>query len=253
MVSEKIVTRRLLLAGISTGLMTGGAFLQTMGEVHAAFSVSAGMPDEFVGAASSWLMKTWGDVFKNRLSGTPFSPALLCAFACQESGYMWWTPLRNRYKPAELLRLLVLDNVTPRKAFPRDTQAFLKDARYGEIAQDLIAASEVSREVRGVKKTGNLLFGYGLFQYDLQNIVDDPDFWFRSMPGGTGDVRGMWGDIGALTDRFLKVLTKKYVVSGGDMDLAISRYNGGGANAREYGRIVRRFEQEALKAGVPAA
>ncbi|MFT8718745.1 hypothetical protein [Acetobacter sp.] len=251
MTYEKVVTRRQLLAGLSTGLMAGEAFLQTVETAHAAFSVSAGMPDKFVGPASLWLMETWGDVFRKRLLNTPFSSALLCAFACQESGYMWWTPLRKQYRPADLLRLLVLDNVTPRNAFPRDTQTFLKDVRYGEIAQDLIAASDTSREVRRIKKTGNLLFGYGLFQYDLQNIVDDPDFWFKSMPGRGGDVRGMWGDIGTSTDRFLKVLTKKYSVSGGDMDLAIARYNGGGSNAREYARIVRRFEQEALKAGVP--
>jgi hypothetical protein len=208
------------------------------------WQITSGLPDGLVPHAARWLVGQFGDVFRAQLQGTPFTVGLLAAFACQESGYVWYKrAIRTAYTPQDLLRLLVLDNSTPRNSFPRDTATFIADSRFADIAPVLVQASDVSRVARGLKANGNLLFGYGLFQYDLQHIVTDPSFWRAPSPGGADGQTGMWGDAGACVERWLSILTAKYVAAGGNKAKAIELYNGQGANARVYAGIVLRFER----------
>jgi hypothetical protein len=218
------------------------------------FAMSKGMDDMYVVPASQWLLKNFGKILSAKVDGTPFDTSLLCAIACQESGYMWWQKkVRAALPPNDLLRLIVLDAVEPRvRAFPRDTEVFVADPRFRELAPILIGVSDRSREIRGLKQTGRLYFGYGLFQYDLQNIEHDPSFWTHatSSPGNQSVMEpGLWGDIGECTDRVISVLDDKYRANSRDIFKTVCAYNGRNANALEYGRIVMGY-QKLIRAGI---
>lgn len=203
------------------------------------WSMTKGIPDSHVRPATRWLIDNYGQLFRNRLQGTRIPLPLLCAVACQESAYTWFD--RKVFKQGrtadQMMRLLVLDNVQSRGAFPKGTDAFKADPRVGDLAPELISISDESRLARGYSRTGNLLYGYGLFQYDLQNIQTDPGFW-RNSPAGAPGVRGLWGDVGACTDRFIERMTAKMRSHPNNLQAAVAAYNGGGCNARRYGEIV---------------
>ena len=207
----------------------------------ATFMPSPSLRDDLVVPAATWLLEHFGDAFKAKAAGTPCPVSLMCAFACQESGYAWFRrAFLNSHTPAQLLRLMVLDNNSPRSAFPRDSATFVRDARFKDLAPDLVKISDDSRAGRGLPKTGNILFGYGIFQYDLQNILTEPGFW-RDKDPVTGDT-GLWGDIKACIDRLLKEFMGKYQAVGGNLRQAVRAYNGRGPGAEAYADIVMRFE-----------
>ena len=242
------LTRRSVLAG---GM---GASFIAMGPSAAVVAatkkkrwpMAQGIPDSDVRPATKWLLDNYGDIFRKQLKGTSIPLSLLCAFPCQESAYTWYErePFTHGRSPAEMMRLLVLDNVSPRGAFPRDTKTFQSDPRYADIAQDLIKISDESRRARGYQATGNLLYGYGLFQYDLQNIVTDPSFWRASPPNAESGapIRGLWGDVGSCTERFITEFKGKMRAHPGDLKAAVAAYNGSGPNARAYAEIVMKFK-----------
>lgn len=199
------------------------------------------LPDNLVVPAAEWLLSHFGEVFKAKAVGTPCSVSMLCAIACQESAYAWFRKaFLARHSVSEVLRLMVLDNSSPRSAYPRDSATFLQDRNFKDISAGLVAASDASRVERGITKAGTILFGYGLFQYDLQNILTDPAFW-RDRDPVTGAV-GLWGDISASVDRAIGEFGRKYRVAGGDIRETVRAYNGTGAAAEAYATIVIRFE-----------
>jgi hypothetical protein len=67
---------------------------------------------------------------------------------------------------------------TTRKAVPCDTKAFRKE--YGDERTDaLIEEADKTRVLRGYSRKNWVYKGYGLFQYDLQFVRVDPDFFFE--------------------------------------------------------------------------
>ena len=221
-----------------------------------AWTMSQGLPDNLVVSAATWLMHNFGAQSRDGLRGTGFPPSLACAIACQESGYEWFKKkFRQNHSPAQVLRLMVLDNVTPRQAFPRDTATFQKDRRVGHLSADLIAASDASRAARGYSPTGKLLFGYGIFQYDLQHILTDRAFWedrdtMKSPNGAVVPVRGRWHDIDVCVDRLVAELSAKRKRHPDSMFETIRAYNGAGSNARAYAQIITRFQSMIRRSGL---
>lgn len=226
---------------ICTGIAAASVVTGLMPATAAAWTMTQGIPDNRVRPATRWLLENFGEILRARLAGTQIPLSLACAIACQESAYTWFD--REIFKkgrtPPQMMRLLVLDNVSPRRAFPRDTTTFKQDRKFGDLAPALIEISDASRLARGYQPTGNLLYGYGLFQYDLQNILTDPAFWRDNVPGSS--VAGLWGDVGACTDRLVKEMNRKIARHPGDLKSAVSAYNGTGPNARAYGEIVMKF------------
>lgn len=229
---REVIVGGIAAAGILTGLGIAPA---------AAWTMTQGIPDSHVRPATRWLLDNYGQVLREKVAGTQVPLSLACAIACQESAYTWFdrSVFKTGRTPAQMMRLLVLDNVSPRVAFPRDTSTLKHDHRFGDLAPALIAISDASRRARGYTETGNLLYGYGLFQYDLQNIQADAAFWRDTTPGAS--VAGLWGDAGACADRFVTEMNRKLARHPGDLKAAISAYNGSGANARAYGEIVFKF------------
>jgi hypothetical protein len=177
------------------------------------------------GAAADWLMGCFGDEIKAAAFG-PFEPRHYCAIACQETAY-FWLPRIGKHTPHEILSLCVLDGSgdvlgTVRNAFPKNTAAFR--VRYGDkITEKLIAAGNRARAARGLKPWAKIYKGYGIFQYDLQFVVDDEIFFFQEQ----------WGDIRKCIDRVNKELRAKYARHG-DLRKAIKAYNGSGPRAEAY-------------------
>ena len=237
------LSRRLVVAGaISTVLARPALSKVIAASKPPVWTMTKGIPNSHVRPATRWLLDNYEATFQQKIQSTPVTLPLLCAIACQESAYTWFD--RNVFKqgrtPAQMMRLLVLDNVQSRGAFPQGTDVFRADRRFGDLAPELIKVSDESRIARGYRATGNLLYGYGLFQYDLQNIVTDPGFW-HDAPAGNPGVRGLWGDVAACTDRLIKELTAKIHRYPGDLHAAVAAYNGRGPNARRYAEIVLEY------------
>ena len=216
-----------------------------------AFVVTPSLSDSLVVPAARWLIDHFGDTFSDKVKGTSVTRAVLCAIACQESGYRWFRKkVRDNYSPEDVLRLMVLDEVEPRgtHTYPRTMAVFMADPRYSDLAPEMIATSDASLEAAGYKKSGKLNFGYGLLQYDLQKIEHDEAFWRTPAPKISNSkltevVGGLWGDIGACTDRVMKELDETLSANHGNLSKALVAYNGSGQNAITYGRIVSRFSQ----------
>jgi hypothetical protein len=121
---------------------------------------------------------------------------------------------------------------TRRGAFPRNTADFR--ARYDAVAPGfadmLIAEANKARSVRGLAEKQWVYKGYGLFQYDLQHVIDDESF-FREKK---------WYDFGECLQRLVSELNAKFAVTK-DRDQAIRAYNGSGPAAKAYLANVLQF------------
>ena len=137
--------------------------------------------------ALRWFKETFGQDLAKGVAGTPFSVDLLVAIAAQETGAEIWAPLRNKLGLPELLAICVgdtLDADKGRVAFPK-TSAHLVTAPRGEemlrIAHDALVS--MSKHVPAYSKVAKLphkfCHGYGIFQYDLQFFLTDPEYFLQ--------------------------------------------------------------------------
>ena len=134
--------------------------------------------------ALRWFKETFGRELAEAAAGTPYSVDLLVAIAAQETGEIW-APLRNKLPVAELLAICVgdtLDFNKGRVAFPKTREHLVAEPRGEEmfrIAHDALVA--MARHVPGYDKVARLpnkfCHGYGIFQYDLQFFLTDPDYF----------------------------------------------------------------------------
>jgi hypothetical protein len=104
------------------------------------------------------------------------------------------------------------------------------DATDPGFADMLIAEGNETRRVRGLSPVDWLYKGYGIFQYDLQFVEDDPDF-FRNK---------LWYRFDECLKRVMMELKEKWD-SLGDVRAAIRAYNGRGARAEIYAANVMTF------------
>ncbi len=196
--------------------------------------------------ATRWLMTHFGDLISAAGAGTPFTPEILCAIACQETAYFWipmLAKLENEpiYKdnPTDLADFIlgrcVLDASgdapnSSRSAFPKNTQAF-RD-RYGaEFTNMLIEEANLSRKLRDFGPKQWVYKGYGLFQYDLQFVVNDEAF-FREKK---------WYDFEACLGNLMHELKQTHKRFPTDVWEAVRAYNGAGSRAMKYRENVKLF------------
>jgi hypothetical protein len=189
--------------------------------------------------ATNWLMTNFGASIRSATENTPFSPALLCGIACQETAY-FWLPLVRRKKgraltPDEVVARCVLDASgdapkARRKAFPKNSAAFR--ARYDRpFADMLVEEANATRALHGLSAKDWIYKGYGIFQYDLQFVIEDESYFrFRQ-----------WHDFGVCVNRVVKELTSIYDRNRGNLWEAVRAYNGAGPAARRYRDNVKGF------------
>jgi hypothetical protein len=194
--------------------------------------------------ATNWLMTHFGGSIQSATNGTPFSSALLCGIACQETAY-FWLPMVNRrdsvITPDEVVARCVLDASgdapkSSRSAFPKNSAAFR--AKYDRpFADMLVEEANATRALRGYAPKNWIYKGYGIFQYDLQFVTEDEDY-FRFK---------RWYDIGVCVNHVIKELTSMYTRTGRDLWEAVRAYNGSGPAARKYRDNVKEFTTAAQK------
>lgn len=187
-----------------------------------------------VGRLKKWMETHFKAEIEAAIADTPMITLdLVCAIAAKESA-IYWIGHIDRLAPDVILRLCVFDASgdvpgTARKAFPVNAEAFRRDPRYGELTDELIAAgNEMRRVLRGFGPAAYLYKGYGIFQYDLQNIEQDEGF-FRGR---------LWSEFGACIGRFKTEMREKLRVRDGNLEQAVRAYNGSGPRAERYERSV---------------
>ena len=194
--------------------------------------------------ATNWLMKHFGASIQSATNGTPFSPALLCGIACQETAYFWLPMITRRdsvITPDEIVARCVLDASgdapkSSRSAFPKNSAAFR--AKYDRpFADMLVEEANATRALRGYSPKNWIYKGYGIFQYDLQFVTEDEDY-FRFK---------RWYDMDVCVNHVIKELTPIYTRNGRNLWEAVRAYNGSGPAARKYRDNVKEFTSAAQK------
>lgn len=183
-----------------------------------------------------WLVENFGDALREAVSGKPYRVKHLCAIVCQETAYKWlkWTTTHN---VKTIVARAVFDASgdypgTSRGAFPKNTAAFR--ARFGDAFADmLIEEGNITRRLQGWSDAPWVYKGYGLFQYDLQHVLTDRDFFENKR----------WYSFEACLAKCCSELDEKLKDAKGDLWDAIRRYNGSGARAEQYRRNVQAFTE----------
>jgi hypothetical protein len=181
--------------------------------------------------AVTWLKGNYGQEIADGVKDTHYSIDNICGIACQETAYFWLKLIENGLAARDVCGRCVLDASgdvadTRRSAFPRNTEAFRKV--YGdERTQMLIDEANLTRKLRGYQQRDWVYKGYGLFQYDLQFVEVDPDFFFKKQ----------WYDFSACLDRLMRELWRTWALHGDTFD-AIRAYNGSGHSAAVYAQNV---------------
>lgn len=136
--------------------------------------------------AIRWFKTQFHGEIEAAVQGTPFTLDFVTAVACQETGHIW-SVLRNKVTTAEVLALCVgdtLDSNKGRKAFPQTKAALVSKPRGQEMfAIARKALEDVSKLVPGFKgavsNPNKFCHGFGLFQYDLQFFLEEPDYFLQ--------------------------------------------------------------------------
>jgi hypothetical protein len=189
--------------------------------------------------AADWLKKHFEAQIREQVYGTPWTVKLVCAIFCQETAYkvLRWI---NDYEPLTILQRCVFDASgdfpgTTRFAFPKNKTEFQN--KYGEtLTQKLIDEGNKQRRMpqwdapTGYSDADYLYKAYGLFCYDLQNIIKDPDFF----------VFKKWYNMSDCLQKLVEELNEK-ANTHGNLRSIVKAYNGSGAAADEYAGNVMKY------------
>jgi hypothetical protein len=184
----------------------------------------------------TWMAANFGAQIDAAAAAIGVDSNLIYAIACQETAVMWlgWI---DKMTPDKILAGCVFDSsgdapAGGREAFPKNTAEFR--GRFGDATtQQLIDEANAARAIRGFSPRDWVYKGYGIFQYDLQNIQSDADFFTNRR----------WYDIAACLDRFSKVFGEKLKATQGDLRAAVKAYNGSGPRAEAYATAVMQMRE----------
>jgi len=131
-----------------------------------------------------WFKQNFQDEIEAAIAGTPFTVDLLAAIACQETGHIWSVLRKKPMTVDHILSLCVGDTLDApnRSAFPKTKAALLAAPRGDEMFRIARKALEdMAQHIRGfpVSNRNKFCHGYGMFQYDLQFFLKDPDYFLE--------------------------------------------------------------------------
>lgn len=134
-----------------------------------------------------WFKQQFHTKIAAAVLNTPFSLDMLTAVACQETGELWPILRTQSLSLERVLELCVGDTIDAsggRRAFPQ-TKADLVAKPRGEqmfaIARQALVdmAQFIPGYEAAAKKSNKFCHGFGIFQYDLQFFVEDPDYFLQ--------------------------------------------------------------------------
>jgi hypothetical protein len=135
----------------------------------------------------AWFKEQFHSKIEAAIQGTPFSLDMITAVACQETGHIWGRLRKTQLSVSQILELCVgdtLDSDKGRKAFPR-TKADLVAKPRGREMFDIArqALVDMARHIPGFKEAASrpnkFCHGYGIFQFDLQFFLKEPDYFLQ--------------------------------------------------------------------------
>ena len=215
--------------------MRGFTYLEDQSWIDREMTRGSDLPISLAQAArvTKWLKHNYGPKIEAVTKGSPFPPHIICAIACQETAY-FWLKMSEKLTADEVLARCVLDASgelpsDPRSAFPRNTHAFR--SKYGDdFTEMLISEANTTRVIRGLSPREWVYKGYGIFQYDLQAVVDDEPFFHAKQ----------WYSMDFCLARVMQELRQKWARTH-DLWLSVKAYNGSGSRADQYMRNVQKF------------
>ena len=133
-----------------------------------------------------WFKQQFGAKMQAGIAGTPFSVDMVTAIACQETGYIWQTLRKLPLTIDQILALCVGDTLDApnRGAFPK-TKAELIAKKDGSKMFDIArkgleGMATYIADYKGVVKNANkFCHGFGVFQYDIQFFLTDPQYFLQ--------------------------------------------------------------------------
>lgn len=134
-----------------------------------------------------WFKQNLQTDIQRGIAGTAFDVDFMVAIACQETGDVWPILRKKSLSVQQVVALCVgdtLDSDKGRKAFPK-TKADLLSKPNGEAMFEIArqALLEMAQHVAGFKgavaNPNKFCHGYGVFQYDLQFFLTDPDYFLQ--------------------------------------------------------------------------
>lgn len=183
--------------------------------------------------AANWLKTNFINQINNAVNGTAFTADMIISIALQESAIDWigWI---DKHTPDEILSICISDPTgdqpdTVRNVWPQNAAAFRE--KYPDLIEMLIAEGNNFRAMKGWSARPWLYKAYGIFQYDIQAIDWDKDFFAKRQ----------WYSMDECLKRLMTELNEKYRLTGGDVWKSIERYNGAGAAAVAYMGNVKQF------------
>jgi len=142
------------------------------------------MPDS---SDIAWFKQQFQARIQPLLAGSPLSVDMIAAIACQETGEVWPRLRRKNMDVARILALCVgdtLDADKGRGAFPKTKADLLArpggDRMFTIAHQALVdMAAEIPGYSAVAARPDKFCHAFGMFQYDLQFFLADPDYFLQ--------------------------------------------------------------------------
>lgn len=139
-----------------------------------------------------WFKANFEATVTQAVQGTLFSSDMITAIACQETGYIW-DILRRHLSVDEVLELCVGDSLDynpgsnrsrSATAFPKNKADLLTKPRGRDMfdiaRKSLVDMAEYIPGYQGaVANPDKFCHGFGIFQYDIQFFMPDPDYFLN--------------------------------------------------------------------------
>ena len=155
---------------------------------------------------ANWFFEQFGTRVTQEFQDTNIPPALVGAIALQETGYLWngfWRAGADTEK--QFLALCVGDTVSSRSYFPKSHSELIAAPKGQKAFKALRKALEEVAKIRAkfrryANGKYNILYGYGIFQYDIlfYEEFDDYDFF----------IEHKWKDFDECLSRLKRVMLK---------------------------------------------
>ena len=134
-----------------------------------------------------WFKQNFQADIERGIVGTAFDVDFLVAIACQETGEVWPILRKKSLSVPQVVALCVgdtLDADKGRKAFPKTKTDLLSKTNGDKMfAIAHKALVDMARYIPGYQiaaaNPNKFCHGYGVFQYDLQFFLTDPDYFLQ--------------------------------------------------------------------------